>query len=112
MTFAVGVSAPRVSGGGRLYIAPQVVICYLGRVSARISGLAAVQHRHTVVDVYKARLIPFWFNVSAVVDDGEQLVVAVMWSFRLPRLTRALQSAGFAVDLHRTWMYRGVGRRH
>jgi hypothetical protein len=62
----------------------------------------------SVVEVYKARLIPFWFNVAAVINDGQTVLGASMWSFGLKTLVKSLAAAGFEVNLHRTWFFRGL----
>jgi hypothetical protein len=107
-SFSVGVAAPGMRGGGRLYIAPQVLICTLGPVLRKITGIENVRHRGNHVDVYRAKLVPFWFNVSVPIDDGRTRVGASTWSFGLRSLTRSLKGAGFDVDLHKTWTFRGL----
>jgi hypothetical protein len=77
-------------------------------MARRISGIERVRHKDNYVHVYKARLIPFWFNVSALITDGHTKVGASMWSFGLRTLVRALKDAGFGVELHKTWFFRGL----
>lgn len=107
--FAVGVAAPGgIRGGGHLTISSNLLECDLGGISKRMSGIASVRHQGTQVRVYKARLVPFWCNVSAIVDDGQTAVIASMWSFGLRRLVKALLSAGFEVEVCKTWTFRGL----
>jgi hypothetical protein len=107
--FAVGVAAPGgIRGGGHLTISPNLLECHLGAVSKRMAGIASVRHRGTHVRVYKARLVPFWCNVSAIVDDGQTAVLASTWSFGLRRLVKALSAAGFQVEVCKTWTFRGL----
>jgi hypothetical protein len=107
--FSVGVSARGgVNAGGHLSVGPGDLMCEFGPVAGRVSGLESVRHRGAVVHIYKARLIPPWFNVGVVVDDGESVCLASTWLFVLKPLTKALTGAGFRVVLHRTWTYRGL----
>lgn len=105
---AVGVTAPGISGGGHLYIARGRLVCELGPATRRIAGIASVEHRGDTVHVYRARLVPFWFNVGVRIDDGSVAVRASMWAFGLRSLITTLTEAGFTVEYHRTWVYRGL----
>lgn len=107
-SFAVGVTTTGISGGGHLRVAPNVLICELGPAARKISGIVSVRQTDNHVHIYKARLIPFWFNVSVLITDGHTKVGASMWSIGLRTLTRVLKDAGFVVELHRTWFYRGL----
>ena len=98
-----GVRTTRVSGGGHLIIGGGYLACELGPVTRRFAGFSHVVHAGTTVHVFRARLIPFWFNVSCVVDDGHRAVVASKSAFELGRLVRALRRAGFETTVHRTW---------
>jgi hypothetical protein len=105
----VGIAAPggwRL--GGHLAVSHNKLECQLGSVSGRLAHLQVVHHESRVVDVYHARLIPFWFNVSVVIDNGTTRVLASTWSFGLRRLVRVLRSAGFDVTIHQTWKFRGL----
>jgi hypothetical protein len=84
-------------------------VCELGPTARRVSHVSSVRHASSSVDVYRARLIPFWFNVCALISDGTVTVGASMWSFGFNRLVAALSDAGFRVELHRTWVHRGLG---
>lgn len=106
-TFRVGISSPGVSGGGDLYIAPGILICYLSPLTRRIAGIDTVQHHGAVVDVYYSRLMPFWFDTTTRLDDGRTPIGATTWSFARRQLIRTLTAAGFTVHLHRTWFSRG-----
>jgi hypothetical protein len=83
------------------------LVCELDRFTGRISGFVAVQHKGSIVDVYRARAIPFWFNVGARIDDGKRAVQICTWSLGRRRLIRTLTEAGFTVHLYRTWLFRG-----
>jgi hypothetical protein len=107
-SFAVGVTTTGISGGGHLRVAPNVLVCELGPAVRKISGVVSVRHKDNCVHIYKARLIPFWFNASVLITDGQTKVGASMWSFGLRTLTRVLKEADFDVVLHRTWVFRGL----
>lgn len=107
-TFTVGVTAPGVSGGGHLHVVPNSLVCELGPIAKRVSGIASVTHAGSVVHIYRARLIPFWFNVAAIIDDGSVAVGASTWAFGLNSFVKALNAAGFTVEVHRTWFFRGL----
>ena len=79
-----------ISGGGHLYIGLNVLVCELGPTAKRVSGIESVHHKGGHVQIYKARLVPFWFNVSVLIDDGRNAVGASMWSFGLHSLVNAL----------------------
>ncbi|HEX4324851.1 MAG TPA: hypothetical protein VHZ77_09515 [Gaiellaceae bacterium] len=107
--FTVGVAARGgVRGGGTLIIGNGRLECQLGRGSRSISGVERVRHEGTTVDVYRARLIPFWCNVSVVIDDGEAAMLASKSAFGLRSLETALTEAGFQVRVHHTWTDRGL----
>jgi hypothetical protein len=100
---------PGMSGGyGHLRVAPQALECELGAMARKFSGIEGVRHNDNTVHVYKARLIPFWFNLSAVISDGQTRVCAFMSAFSLQELVGALKDSGFEVELHRTWLFRGL----
>jgi hypothetical protein len=107
--FIVGVAARGgIRAGGHLAISPGAVVCELGRVGRRVAEVNSVRHRGDLVHIYKARLVPPWCNVSAVIDDGENALLVSMWSLGLKALTEALTAAGFRVEVHRTWFFRGL----
>jgi hypothetical protein len=107
--FSVGVAARGgIRAGGTLIIRAGVLECQLGRAARAVSGVERVQHAGTTVDVYRARLVPFWFNVSVVIDDGETAMLASTSAFGLHALQQALTKAGFQVRTHRAWTYRGL----
>lgn len=99
----VGVTAPGISGGGHLLVATGQLICELGPVSRRVSGIDRVAHAGRQVHIFKARLVPFWFNVSAVIDDGHVAVLAAKSAFELRGLVAAVRRAGYEVTVHKTW---------
>jgi hypothetical protein len=106
-TFSVGITAPNVSGGGQLHVAKGTLICQLGGFTKRLAGVERVRHNSNTVDVFRARLIPFWFNVSTLISDGKTVVRASLWSFGFRSLVDTLGAAGFSVQVHRTWFFRG-----
>ena len=105
--FVVGVTTTRVNGGGHLHVSPGQLVCRLGPINRAISGFDEVRHKSERVPVYVARLIPPWFSVAAVLDDGTRAIRVSVPRTALNRLVRALSEAGFEVDLRRTWFDRG-----
>jgi hypothetical protein len=63
------------------------------------------------VKVFRAKLIPPWFNVTVVIDDGKVSVLASKSAFELSALVATLRHAGFQVAVHKTWRDRGGGSR-
>jgi hypothetical protein len=59
------------------------------------------------VHVYRARLIPFWFNVTVVITDGQYAIGAAVSAFQLKYLVKRWTKAGFEVRLHRSWFFTG-----
>jgi hypothetical protein len=59
------------------------------------------------VDVYVARLVPPWFNVTVPIRGEGGTLVASMWVLGRRKLRRTLQEAGFEVVDHVTWIDRG-----
>lgn len=112
----VGVAAPGISGGGHLDVARGALICELGPMARRFAGIDRVVHGSNSVHVFRARLVPFWFNVACVVDDGSSAVLASKSALELNALVRTLRNAGFDVEVHKTWTDRGrslgAPRRH
>lgn len=103
----VGVTTPTMAGGGHLLVGPRELICELGPLNRRLSGFVRVTHTGHQVHVFRARLVPFWFNVSVAVDDGRIAVRASKSAFELGSLVGVLRAAGFEVVVHRTWFDRG-----
>jgi hypothetical protein len=103
----VGVTAGRYHGGGHLYIAPKALTCRLGSLAKRVSDFEEVSHTGGSVQIYVARLVPPWFNVSVLVDDGTRRIRASVPRPRLRRLVTSLQQASFDVQITRTWLDRG-----
>ncbi len=109
--FRVGVTARGgVDGGGRLSISPGRLVCEYGLVTRRVSGLESIRHHGTVVHLYRAWLIPPWYSVGVVIDDGENVCLASKSVFGLRTLVDALTGEGFQVEVHRTWVFRGLHR--
>ncbi len=107
-TFTVGVTTPGLwRGGGQLSIAPGSIVCTPGRLTAGASSAQPVRHDGTQVDVYVARLVPPWFNLTVPIRGDEGTLIASMWILGRRRLRRTLQEAGFEVVDHVTWFDRG-----
>lgn len=104
---AVGVRTHNVAGGGHLEIAPGHLACVLGPLARRVAGFERVVHAGLQVHVFRARLVPFWFNVTCVVDDGHKAVLASKTALSLNKLVMLLRLAGFQPTVHRTWFHRG-----
>jgi hypothetical protein len=108
VTFTVGVTTQQLwRGGGKLSIAPGWLVCTPGRVTAGVSAAQPVKHNGTRVDVFIARLVPPWFNVSIPVRGDAATLVASMWIIGRRKLRRTLQQAGYDVVEHLTWVDRG-----
>jgi hypothetical protein len=104
--FTVGVTTARATAGGHLHIAPNVLTCELGPVARRISGFTEVAHSGSGVTVYRARLVPPWFNVSVLVGDNHRRIRASLPLLHFRRLVSSLEAAGFVVEVKRTWLDR------
>ena len=104
----VGVTVGGVAGGGHLYISPDHLVCEMGAVTRRLAGIERVRHEGRKVHVYRSLLVPCWFNVAVRVDDGQQAARASVSWFQLRHLVRVLVGAGFSVQLHKTWLFRGL----
>ena len=111
VTFTVGVTAQQLwRGGGKLSIAPGWLVCAPSRVTAAVSAARAVKHEGTRVDIYIARLVPLWFNVTIPIRGEGETLVASMWILGRRNLRRTLQEAGYDVVEHVTWVDRGFRR--
>lgn len=108
MTFTVGVTTPGLwRGGGELSVAPGSLVCTPGRLTASASSAQPVKHEEMQVDVFVARLVPPWFNVTVPIRGERGTVVVSMWILARRKLRQALQEAGFDVTEHVTWFDRG-----
>ena len=107
-TFTVGVTTPGLwRGGGQLSVAPGSIVCTPGRLTAGASSAHPVRHEGRQVDVYVARLVPPWFNVTVPIRGEGGTLIASMWILGRRKLRRTLQEAGFEVVDHVTWFDRG-----
>ena len=88
-------------------VAPGSLVCTPGRLTAGVSAAQPVKHEGTQVDVYVARLVPPWFNVTVPIRGENGVLVASMWILGRRKLRRTLQEAGFEVVEHVTWFDRG-----
>ena len=88
-------------------VGPGELICELGPLNRTLSGFVQVAHAGQQVHVFRARAVPFWFNVAVVVDDGRVAVRASKSAFELGSLVGVLRAAGFDVVVHTTWLDRG-----
>lgn len=109
-TFPVGVDTLAGTRGGDLEVAPGSLVCRLGRSwgAAGDRGPDTVTHIGRAVEMYHARA-PFLSNVGLLVSDGHWAMTAHVGMFRRRALVAALESAGFAVNQHRTWFDKGKG---
>ena len=108
--FNVGVTTPGLwRGGGHLVVAPGSLECIPGRLTSGVSASHSVRHQGAHVDVYVARLVPPWFNVTLPVHGAGETLVASMWIVGRRKLRRTLREAGFDVTEHVTWVDRGFG---
>lgn len=106
--FRVGLTTPGLwRGSGQLAIAPGSLVCSPGRLTAGVSAAQPVTHEGTRVDVYVARLVPPWFNVTVPIRGEGRMLVASMWILGRRKLRRAIEEAGFEVVDHVTWIDRG-----
>ena len=51
-----------VAGGGRLTVSPGQLVCEAGPLTRRLSGIERIRHKGAEVHVYRALLVPFWFQ--------------------------------------------------
>ena len=100
-------------GAGTLWVAPGSIVCTPGRLTARVGPVQPVTHQGTQVDIYIARLVPPWFNVTVPIQGDGGTLFASMWILGRRKLRRTLQAAGFDVTEHVTWFDCGgsVGTR-
>jgi hypothetical protein len=111
-TFHVAVDAGGFYGGrGNLEIASGSLVCRLNRVMSSLTGISLIEQRDSPVSITVARLIPFWFNVSVVMEDRQNRIRLFLWIFGLRALHETLEAAGFEVKIRRTWFSRGPGPR-
>jgi len=82
----------------------------LSRGFAKVAGYPFIAHAGDVVQVFHQRLMPFWLNVSVLIDDGENRLCASMPSLFRKAIIRQLRAAGYQVKVHRTWIFRGLQR--
>ena len=106
--FTVGLITPDMwRGGGTLWVAPGSIVCIPRRLTARMSSAQPVTHQRTQVDIYIARLVPPWFNVTVPIRGDGSTLIASTWILGRRGLRRTLQAAGFDVTEHVTWFDRG-----
>ena len=72
-----------------------------------MSSAQPVTHQGTRVDIYIARLVPPWFNVTVPIRGDGGTLIASTWVLSRRKLRRTLQAAGFEVTEHVTWFDRG-----
>ncbi len=108
VTFRVGLTTPGLwRGGGKLIVGPGRLTCIPGRVTGAVSAAHLVTHVGKRADIYIARLVPPWFNVSIPVRGQDGTLVASIWLPSRRRLRHVLRAAGFEVVEHVTWVYSG-----
>ena len=91
ITKAVGVTGPDLlRSGGQLIITPGTLACVQHRP---LGDNITVVHDSNSVDVYTARLMPPWFNVTVPVRGKGGLLVASMWIPRMGRSGRNRRNA-------------------
>ena len=106
--FMVGISLPGFrQGSATLWVAPGSIVCTPGRLTARVGPVQPVTHQGTQVDIYIARLVPPWFNVTVPIRGAGSTLFASMWILGRRKLRRTLQAAGFDVTEHVTWFDSG-----
>jgi hypothetical protein len=110
-TFRVGASVKFWSGGGRLTIAPGMIILETGRLLRGATSVARVVHTDPTVTLIHARLLPPWFNTHLVLQGEDVSGVASTWFGARRRLRHALRAAGFEPVEVRTWLSMGRGAR-
>jgi len=104
----VGIVTPGLLRGvGRLSVAPGTIVCTPGTMTQGLGSAHPVRHEGNRVDVYVARLVPPWFNVSVPIHGKGATLIASMWLLGRWKLRRALEAAGFDVVEHVTWTDRG-----
>jgi hypothetical protein len=107
--FAVGVAARGgVNARGSLSVAPGYLVCEFGQIAQRISGLESIRHRGDVVHAHTARLIPPWLNLILLIDDGENVCLVTAVLFERKAVMEAVCAAGFRVEVHGSWLFRGL----
>jgi hypothetical protein len=90
-----------------LHVTPGVLYCVLSRLNSRFSGFDAIRVEVKEIDIFVAKLIPPWFNVSFNLKDEHHQILASMWLPGPRPLKKALRAADIKPMIHRTWTYRG-----
>jgi hypothetical protein len=108
VTFRVGLIGPRLwRGGGQLTIAPGSLLCSPGRLMAGVSKAHQVRYEGSRVEIYVARLVPPWFDLTIPIRGEGGTLVATIWLLARRKVRQALREAGFDVVEHITWIDRG-----
>jgi hypothetical protein len=93
--FRVGLIGPRSwRGGGLLTIAPDSLSCSPGRLMASVSKAHQVKHEGSTVDVYVARLVPPWFDLTIPIRGEGGTLVATVWLLARHRVKRRFERLG------------------
>lgn len=107
-TFKVGLTTPGLwRGSGLLTVAPGSVVCSPANVTKRVSSAEPVVLNGHNIDIFVAKLVPPWFNVTIPIRGTDGLLIASTWIFARGKLRQTFQSAGFEVTEHVTWTDRG-----
>ena len=93
-TFRVGVTTPGLwRGNGDLVVALGFLACSPGPLTGALGRAGEVVHDGRHVDLFVARLVPPWFNVTIPVRGQAGVIVASTWILAKHKLRRTLQAA-------------------
>lgn len=104
----VGITTSNLwRGSGTLYVAPGFLACEPAGLAKKLGEARPVRHEGLVVDLFVARLVPPWFNVTIPIRGVDDVMVASrpLWSRKM--LRKLLAEAGFQIVEHVTWTDRG-----
>jgi hypothetical protein len=90
-----------------LTIAPGSLLCTPGRLMVGVSKAHQVRYEGSRVEVYVARLVPPWIDLTIPIHGEEGTLIATVWLLARGKVMRALREAGFDVVEHITWIDRG-----
>lgn len=104
----VGLTTPNLlRGTGQLTIAPGLLLCTPKPLTGYFGKAHPLRHQGSRTDIYVAKLLPPWFNVTLPIRADGEMLVASTWILGRRTLRKALDEAGFEVVEHKTWLNRG-----
>ena len=94
-------------GGGRLVIAPGMVVLELGPLMRRATKRDRVAHGKKRLVMFKRRLLPPWMNTSLLIE-GDVVAYATVAGWNRGLLRDAIPAARYELDECSTLIFRGL----